>query len=105
MRGASVLLMAGAAAFLALAASAQTPAPDPLPPGPEHDLTVRVCSACHAPQVIAQQHLSPEQWKEMVETMASRGARASDEELDRIIAYLSRSFPDAAKPERPPPTK
>lgn len=94
----ALLLLAPGLLGLAAAATGQgaAPAADPLPPGPEHDLTLRVCSRCHAPEIVAKQRMSPERWKETVDTMASRGATATDEELDRITAYLSRSFPDAS---------
>lgn len=97
MRPALLLLAPGLLGLAAAAAgqsAAPAPATDPLPPGPDHDLTLRVCSRCHAPQIIAKQRMSPERWKETVDTMASRGATATDEELDRITAYLARSFPE-----------
>lgn len=96
------LPLLGVAAVLA----AQTPAPPPpassppaqdaassLPPGPGHDTMVRVCSACHAPDIAAQQRLTPEGWHDLVQMMANNGAVATDAELEEITAYLSRSFP------------
>ena len=71
-----------------------------LPPGPGHDVTVRVCSGCHAAEIVAGQHLSPQEWNSMVETMAARGATATDEELDQITDYLARSFPRTTPPAR-----
>jgi outer membrane protein assembly factor BamB len=71
-----------------------------LPPGPGHDLTVRVCSGCHSPEVAASQHLSPQEWNSLVQTMSARGAIATDEELNQITAYLARSFPNIAPPPR-----
>jgi quinoprotein glucose dehydrogenase len=71
-----------------------------LPPGPGHDVTVRVCSGCHAAEIVASQHLSPQEWNSLVETMSARGANATDEELDQIIDYLARSFPSSASPAR-----
>jgi quinoprotein glucose dehydrogenase len=64
-----------------------------LPPGPGHDVMVRVCSACHSPEVAASQHLSPQDWNSLVQNMAARGAVASDQEFDQITAYLAKSFP------------
>lgn len=84
-----------AAAFtLASAVAAQTVAPSGLPAGPGHDLTVRVCSGCHSPEVAAQQRLSRDGWSELVETMATRGAVATDDELKQVVDYLSTNFPD-----------
>jgi quinoprotein glucose dehydrogenase len=71
-----------------------------LPLGPGHDVTVRVCSGCHAAEIIAGQHLSPQEWNSLVETMSARGATATDEELNQITDYLARSFPSTAPPAR-----
>jgi len=70
-----------------------------LPPGPGHDLTVRVCSACHSPDVAANQRLSPQEWNTLVQNMAARGANATDEEFDQITNYLSKSFPRPSAPQ------
>ena len=69
-----------------------------LPPGSAHDLTVKVCSACHSPELAANQRLSPEEWNSLVQSMAARGAVATDDEFDEIAAYLARSFPKSAPP-------
>jgi quinoprotein glucose dehydrogenase len=69
-----------------------------LPPGPGHDLTVRVCSACHSPDVAASQHLSTQEWNSLVQSMAARGAVATDDEFDQITNYLAKSFPRSAPP-------
>jgi quinoprotein glucose dehydrogenase len=80
----------------AAVASAQTH----LPPGPGHDLTVRVCSGCHSPDLAANQLLSAQEWNSLVQSMSARGAIATDEEFDRITDYLARSFPRTAPPPR-----
>ena len=64
-----------------------------LPPGPGHDLMVRVCSGCHSPDLAASQHLSAQEWNSLVQKMSARGAVATDEEFDQITNYLARSFP------------
>ena len=69
-----------------------------LPPGPGHDLMVRVCSGCHSPDIAANQHLSPQEWNGLVQDMSARGAVATDEEFDQITDYLARSFPRTAPP-------
>jgi mono/diheme cytochrome c family protein len=55
---------------------------------------VRVCSACHAPEIAAQQRLSAQGWKDLVDTMASRGAPGSEADFAEITAYLAKNFPD-----------
>jgi quinoprotein glucose dehydrogenase len=69
-----------------------------LPPGPGHDLTVRVCSACHSPDLAASQHLSAQEWNSLVQNMSARGAVATDAEFDQITDYLARSFPRSTPP-------
>lgn len=94
----TAVLALGIAASGALHGQTTPPA---LPPGPAHDLTVRVCSGCHAPEIAAQQRLNRQGWEEVIEMMASRGAVASDAELAQITEYLSTNFP--ATPSPPPP--
>jgi quinoprotein glucose dehydrogenase len=71
-----------------------------LPPGPGHDLTVRVCSACHSPDLAASQRLSEQEWNSLVQNMSARGAVATDDEFDEITGYLARSFPRSAPPSK-----
>lgn len=89
------LVLIGLAA--ATAATAQTsalvPAASPLPAGPGRETVLRVCSGCHAPEIVAPQRLSPADWGRMVETMAGNGAQASEAEFAEIKAYLAKSFP------------
>jgi len=66
-----------------------------LPQGADRDLTIRTCSSCHALDVVANQHLSPQEWNNVVQTMSARGAVATTEELGRIQAYLAKAFPQA----------
>lgn len=65
-----------------------------LPAGPGHDTMVRVCSACHAPENAAKQRLSAQGWKDLVDTMANRGAPGSEADFAEITAYLAKNFPD-----------
>ena len=92
------------AANAAQAPAAQTPAAQPpvpappagasaLPPGPGRDVVMRVCSACHSPEIIATQRHDAQGWAEVVQLMASRGANASEDEFNEIIDYLATSFP------------
>lgn len=64
-----------------------------LPPGDGRDVTVRVCSQCHSPEIAAQQNLDAQGWKDLVNQMANNGAQASDAEFDTITKYLTASFP------------
>lgn len=64
-----------------------------LPPGDGRDVTIKVCSQCHSPELAAQQSLPPQGWKDLVNQMANNGAQATDAEFDAITKYLSASFP------------
>jgi len=64
-----------------------------LPPGPGRDVTVRVCSQCHSPEVAATQALDADGWKAVVDQMANNGANATDAEFDTITQYLTKAFP------------
>lgn len=64
-----------------------------LPEGPGRDVTVRVCSQCHSPEIAAHQNLDAQGWKDLVNQMANNGANATDAEFDTIAKYLAASFP------------
>jgi quinoprotein glucose dehydrogenase len=64
-----------------------------LPQGQGRDLTIRACSTCHGLDVMANQHLSPQEWTNVVQTMSARGTIATPEELNRIQSYLTAAFP------------
>ena len=64
-----------------------------LPEGPGRDVAVRVCSQCHSPEIVAQQKLDPQGWKDLVNQMANNGANATDAEFDTIAKYLATAFP------------
>ena len=64
-----------------------------LPEGAGRDVTVKVCSQCHSPEIAAQQKLDPQGWKDLVNQMANNGANATDAEFDTIAKYSATSFP------------
>ena len=70
-----------------------------MPEGPDRELTVRVCAACHEPQRAASIRLTREGWEEVVAKMVGLGAKATDEELVKVIDYLAVNYKgEAAKP-------
>ena len=70
-----------------------------MPEGPARELTVRVCAVCHEPQRVASVRLTREGWEGVVVKMVSLGARATDEELAKIIDYLAENYKgEAPKP-------
>lgn len=85
-----------ATSFFAMIASAGAVMADDftsLPEGAGRDVMVRVCSQCHSPEIAAQQTHDADGWKEVVNQMASNGAKATDAEFDTITKYLTAAFP------------
>lgn len=80
-------------ALLALSAPAFADDYAALPAGPGRDVTVKVCSQCHSPELAAAQKMDQAGWKALVDQMASNGAQASDADFDTITKYLAASFP------------
>ena len=64
-----------------------------LPPGPGRDITIRACSTCHGFDVVTNQHLTPQEWTNVVQTMSGKGAVATPAELKIIESYLANAFP------------
>ncbi|WP_263384634.1 outer membrane protein assembly factor BamB family protein [Granulicella arctica] len=64
-----------------------------LPLGTGRDVTIKVCTRCHAAAVLAAQRLDDQGWYDMVQVMLGRGAVATDDEADLIADYLAKSFP------------
>lgn len=99
MRALSLSLVA--AWLLSLSLAAASPAPQDakkddhptLPPGEGRELTIRVCSPCHQPEMVTEQQLDEDGWKEIVDQMVANGATASGSELTQIVKYLAKAFP------------
>ncbi|HEU4892067.1 MAG TPA: helix-hairpin-helix domain-containing protein [Vicinamibacterales bacterium] len=70
-----------------------------MPEGPNRELTVRVCGACHEPQRAASVRLTREGWEGVIAKMVGLGAKATDEELLKVTDYLAENYKgEAAKP-------
>jgi len=67
-----------------------------LPDAPEHDLVLRVCSGCHAPDVLASKRHTATEWDDIIAKMVDHGAQATDTEQERILAYLVRFYGESA---------
>jgi mono/diheme cytochrome c family protein len=64
-----------------------------LPEGQGKATTQRVCSGCHAPEIVLGKHESKERWAQIVTDMVSKGANGTDDEFNEIIDYLATHFP------------
>ena len=62
------------------------------PAAPERELLVRVCTSCHAPELVVSKNHTPEEWDDIIAKMVDHGAQATDEEQQRILTYLVRFF-------------
>ncbi len=86
---------APAPAAAAPAAAAVALGPDGLPTGPGHELTMRVCTACHGPEMFTEKRFDRNGWDDTVQMMAGRGAQATPEEFKQITDYLAAALPAA----------
>jgi cytochrome c5 len=80
-----------ATVLIALFPAASVPAQD-LPDGAGKELVANVCTKCHELGRITSKKRTKEEWSETVDKMAKNGAKASDEEFDTIVAYLTKNF-------------
>jgi mono/diheme cytochrome c family protein len=64
-----------------------------LPEGAGRAETVKVCSQCHSPELVANQRLDEPGWRQVVNQMANNGAQGTDAEFETIIKYLAATFP------------
>jgi len=88
----ALVLMAG---LTAGAQTSQAPSDEhpKLPAGAGREVMIRVCSQCHEPENAADQQLDEKGWKTLVDDMASKGADATEAELEEIVRYLANAFP------------
>jgi mono/diheme cytochrome c family protein len=75
----AVLLLAPLAGFAQTAAEAR-------------ETFQRVCGACHSVQTVTSQRRSRAQWQESINSMITRGAKATDEEFSLILDYLAAQY-------------
>jgi mono/diheme cytochrome c family protein len=86
----------------AFAQAAPPASPDnALPDGAGKPIVVRACVGCHSLKVVVSRKATREDWSKVVNEMVTRGADLSDDEIDKVIDYLSTNFkPDDAKTEQ-----
>ena len=57
------------------------------------DAFIKVCSACHSPEIAAGRGDTEEGWRHLVDNMVERGAHGTNEELASIVEYLATMYP------------
>lgn len=67
-------------------------APSEPPAGPGLELIQRSCISCHDIYMITTKRKTPQQWAEVMDLMAARGAEVTPEEMQIIEEYLSQNF-------------
>ena len=72
-----------------------------LPEGPGKKTVETVCGSCHDLDTAVGEKHDRAGWKTVVDTMADRGARATEEEFRTIVDYLAKYFGAAAGPAAP----
>jgi competence protein ComEA len=97
------VIMWSAASAGAIAASMSTPAsqaPPPTAPGapdafPETTgkaALLKGCANCHTAETVVQTLRTRQEWSDVIDQMTRFGAEGSDQELEQILAYLTRHF-------------
>jgi hypothetical protein len=80
------------------------PSEPPIPEGKGKDLTVRLCTTCHAASQWSTQRHTRDEWSSVIDSMVSKGLEASDEDLAIVNDYLATNLGPAKKdaPASPP---
>lgn len=84
---AALIVMLSAACLRAAADTAQ------LPDGAGKAAVQKVCSGCHAPEIVIGRHETKDGWERIVSSMVDKGANGTDDEFNTIIDYLATNFP------------
>jgi cytochrome c5 len=70
-----------------------------LPDGPGKATTQKICSGCHAAEIVMGRHETRDGWEQIVGKMVSNGANGTDDEFNEVIDYLATHFKkDETKP-------
>jgi competence ComEA-like helix-hairpin-helix protein len=72
-------------------------AQDVLPDAPGRDITVKLCSTCHAAETVASVRHPPEGWRDVIAKMVAAGAEGTEQEFESVFQYLSTQFPVEAQ--------
>jgi competence protein ComEA len=81
------------AAVVVAALLGARPAAAQLPDGPGRDETVRLCSQCHAAEVVMSVGQDRAGWAATLRKMSALGAKGTDEEFRVALEYLAARFP------------
>ena len=65
----------------------------------------KVCGACHPVETATGRRRTRAAWQDSINSMVSKGAKATEEELATILDYLSNNFAPASPPTLPEPNR
>ena len=80
-------------AFLCIFAGTTALAAPQLPDGPGKATTQKICSGCHAAEIVLGHRDTKEGWERVVSNMVDKGANGTDDEFNTIIDYLATYLP------------
>jgi competence protein ComEA len=63
-----------------------------LPDAPNKKLVERLCNTCHSIGLAISQRRTQPAWSKSVDDMTGKGLKATDEELDAVVAYLTKFY-------------
>ena len=52
-----------------------------------------VCTACHDLDLVGDQHLSKDEWQQVVTSMVAKGANLNDKDTPALVDYLAKTYP------------
>ena len=86
-----------AAGSICLAQTKPGEDPKSLANAPGKETVILVCTGCHTFGNFTRFRKTPDAWADTVSDMQTRGAEASDKEIDQLIAYLGKNYGPTSK--------
>ena len=71
----------------------------PLPDGSGKSLVETRCTGCHELSNVTRSAYTRAEWLDNVHKMRNVGARLSDAEMETVVDYLARAFPERPRPQ------
>jgi competence protein ComEA len=63
-----------------------------LPQGDGRDILLTACTECHGLENVTADRKTSSGWRDVVEEMAGMGARVTDDDIKKVVDYLTRYF-------------
>jgi cytochrome c5 len=73
-------------------AAAQAPAGGAANDGAAKKLLEESCTACHDLDLVAGQHLSKDEWQQVVGSMVAKGASIENKDVPVLVDYLTKTY-------------